>query len=73
VGSDEILRDDAVNFAAKAQAAGVDVSLTVGEGLFHCYPICAPLFPEARQAMDEIYAFMHVRLDVREGREAVSF
>jgi len=30
----------------------------VGEGLFHCYPACAPLFPEARQAMEEISLFV---------------
>lgn len=62
VGSDEILRDDSVRFAEKAQSAGVDVSLTIGEGLFHCYPICAPIFPEATEAMAEIYAFMHLHL-----------
>ena len=51
VGGDEILRDDSVSFAEKAKGAGVDVTLRVGEGLFHCFPVCAPLFPEATQAM----------------------
>jgi epsilon-lactone hydrolase len=58
VGGDEILRDDSVCFAEKAKAAGVDVTLKVGEGLFHCYPVCAPLFPEATQAMEEICGFI---------------
>ena len=58
VGGDEILRDDSVRFAEKAKDAGVDVTLRVGEGLFHCFPVCAPLFPEATQAMNEICAFM---------------
>jgi acetyl esterase/lipase len=62
VGGDELLRDDATRFAAKAQAAGVDVTLHVGEGLFHCYPVCAPLFPEATQAMDAISAFIQARV-----------
>jgi len=48
-GGDETLRDDSVDFAAKAQAAGVELRLQIGEGLFHCYPAMAPLFPEARQ------------------------
>lgn len=61
VGGDEILRDDSVRFAAKAKGAGVDVTLRVGEGLFHCFPVCAPLFPEATQAMDEICAFIRTR------------
>jgi monoterpene epsilon-lactone hydrolase len=62
VGGDEILRDDSVRFAEKAKGAGVDVTLRVGEGLFHCFPVCAPLFPEATQAMDEICAFIKMRL-----------
>jgi len=58
VGGDELLLDDSIRFAEKAKAAGVDVTLKVGEGMFHCYPACAPLFPEASQAMAEICAFI---------------
>lgn len=58
-GGDEILRDDAVSFAEKAQSAGVDATLRIGEGLFHCFPVCAPLFPEATQAMEEICTFIN--------------
>lgn len=58
-GGDEILRDDAVSFAEKAQRAGVDVTLRIEEGLFHCFPVCAPLFPEATQAMEEICTFIN--------------
>ncbi|UNC92078.1 alpha/beta hydrolase [Candidatus Contubernalis alkaliaceticus] len=57
-GGNETLRDDAVRFAKKAREAGVDITLKVGEGLFHCYPVMAPLFPEAKQAMEEICAFI---------------
>jgi acetyl esterase/lipase len=57
-GGDEILLDDSVRFAEKAQDAGVDVALRVGKGLFHCYPVCAPLFPEATRAMNEICGFI---------------
>ena len=63
-GGDEILLDDAVRFAQKANEAGVDVTLRVGEGLFHCYPVCAPLFPEATRAMSEICAFIKAHLPV---------
>ena len=56
-GGDEMLRDDSTRFADRARQAGVDVTLRVGEGLFHCYPACAPMFPEATQAMAEICAF----------------
>ena len=57
-GSDEILLDDSIRFAERAREAGVDVALRIGKGLFHCYPVCAPLFPEATQAMAEICAFI---------------
>lgn len=64
VGNDELLRDDSVRFAEKAKAAGVDVRLTVGEGLFHCYPVCAPIFPEATAAMSDICAFIKTRVEM---------
>jgi acetyl esterase/lipase len=56
-GGDETLRDDTTRFADKAKQAGVETTLYVGAGLFHCYPACAPLFPEATQAVAEICAF----------------
>lgn len=59
VGEDETLCDDSVRFAEKAKAAGVDVTLRVGEGLFHCYPAMAPLFPEAVQALEDICSFIN--------------
>lgn len=62
VGGNEILYDDAVCFAEKAKDAGVDVTLKVGEGLFHCYPVCAPFFPEATQAMNDIREFIKIHL-----------
>jgi len=57
-GSNETLRDDSVRYAKKANEAGVDVTLRVGQGLFHCYPATAPLFPEATAAMKEISEFL---------------
>lgn len=61
-GEDETLCDDAVQFAAKAKAAGVDTTLVVGEGMFHCYPAMAPLFPEATQAMTNICTFVRTHI-----------
>jgi monoterpene epsilon-lactone hydrolase len=62
VGEDETLRDDSIMFADKAKKAGVDVALRVGEGLFHCYPAMAPLFPEANQALKEIKRFINTHI-----------
>jgi acetyl esterase/lipase len=58
VGSYEGMLDDSTRFAAKAKAAGVDVTLTVGEKMIHCYPLLAPMFPEATQEMDAICGFI---------------
>jgi acetyl esterase/lipase len=57
-GGDELMRDDSTRFADKAKHDGVNVTLRVGAGMFHCYPACAPIFPEATQAMDEICTFV---------------
>ncbi len=62
VGENEVLLDDSTRFAEKAKNAGVDVTLKVGEGMFHCFPVCSPLFPEAKQAMDEICTFIKTHI-----------
>ncbi len=54
----EIVRDDSVRFAAKAQAAGVPVQLKVWPGLPHIWQAFIPFLPEARQSLDEIAAFL---------------
>lgn len=62
VGENETLLDDSTRFAEKAKAAGVDVTLRVGEGMIHCYPLLPPFIPEARQAMDEICEFIKINI-----------
>ena len=62
VGDYETMRDDSARFAAKAQAAGVDVTLVVGKKMIHCYPLMAPMFPEATQALNEVCDFIKKRL-----------
>ncbi|HLO28764.1 MAG TPA: alpha/beta hydrolase [Anaerolineales bacterium] len=62
IGTNETMLDDSLRFAEKAKAAGVDVSLKIGEGMVHCYPLLAPLFPEATEAMNEICAFIRKHL-----------
>ncbi len=57
-GGHETMLSDSVSFAEKAKKSGVDIKLTVGEGLFHCYPACAPLFPEATKALEDIAEFI---------------
>jgi epsilon-lactone hydrolase len=61
-GGAEVLLDDSTRFAEKAAAAGVDVTLHVGEGMFHCYPVFGSFLPEGKQAMAEICGTIKTRL-----------
>lgn len=58
VGDHETLLSDSTRFAEKAHKAGVDVTLHVWEGMFHCFPLLAPMFREANEAMVEIRDFV---------------
>ncbi|MCU1643304.1 MAG: alpha/beta hydrolase [Nocardia sp.] len=60
-GSAELLLSDAERFAEAAVAAGVEVTLQVRAGLPHVYPIMGDA-PEAREATDDIGAFLRQRL-----------
>jgi epsilon-lactone hydrolase len=62
VGDYETMRDDSTRFAAKAKEAGVDTTLVVGPKMIHCYPLMAPMFPEATQALDEVCNFIKKHL-----------
>ncbi len=62
VGSYETLLDDSKRFYEKARAAGTKAEIIIGEGLFHCYPVCSPMFPEAKEAMDKINNFITYHL-----------
>jgi monoterpene epsilon-lactone hydrolase len=57
-GEYEIIRDDSVRVAAKAQEAGVDVQLEIWPGMFHVFQSHEPLLPEAREAIAHIGEFM---------------
>ena len=59
--ADELI-DDSVRFAEKAKAAGVDVTLQVGEGMIHCYPFLPAFIPESRQAMDGICEYVKTHI-----------
>jgi len=57
VGTDEILLDDSLRFAQKAEAAGVEVKLTVWEGMFHVFHMF-PFFTETAEAVTQIASFV---------------
>jgi monoterpene epsilon-lactone hydrolase len=60
VGTADVLLSDSQRLAAAAAEAGVDVTLHVGEGLPHVYPIMAGT-PEAAQATTQIGTFLRRR------------
>ena len=54
VSDAEILRDDAVRFARKAQQAGVAVTLEIFSGVPHVWHLFAGLLPEADTALRQV-------------------
>ncbi len=63
-GEDDELFDDGEKFYLKAKEAGVDVTFRAGKGMVHCYPLLAPMFPEAKVAMHEIVEFVKIHLNL---------
>jgi monoterpene epsilon-lactone hydrolase len=61
VGTADLLLSDSERLAAKAAEAGVDVTLEVGEGLPHVYPIMLGT-PEASEATERIGTFLRARV-----------
>lgn len=61
VGTAELLLSDSERLAAAAADAGVDVTLHVGEGLPHVYPIMLGT-PEAAEATGQIADFLRARI-----------
>jgi acetyl esterase/lipase len=58
----EILLDDARMVAERAKAAGVQVTLSVRDGLWHVWPIVGDLVPESGKAFDEMARFLGERV-----------
>jgi acetyl esterase/lipase len=60
VGTRELLRDDAIRIVDHARAAGVDASLSIGEGLIHVWQIFP--IPEAAESLAAVGAFVDKHL-----------
>ena len=61
VGSDEILLDDSVRLAQKAEEAGVEISLNIWKNQFHVWQISWQFLPEARKAIRQIGEYIRSR------------
>ncbi|MCK0155395.1 alpha/beta hydrolase [Alcanivorax sp. S6407] len=66
VGSTEVLLSDAERVAEQAAKAEVPCQLQVWENMPHVFHALASLVPEARQALQEIGAFVHDHLSQRD-------
>jgi epsilon-lactone hydrolase len=62
VGSDEVLLDDALGLAARAQAAGIDVTVHEWPAMIHVWHWFLPMLDEAEKAVTEIGAFVQARI-----------
>ncbi len=62
VGSDEILRDDAVRMAEKLKRAGCDIELEEWPRMPHVWQLYARILPEGRDAVERIGMFLDRRL-----------
>jgi epsilon-lactone hydrolase len=60
VGTADLLLSDSERLAAAAAEAGVDVTLEIGEGLPHVYPILLGT-PEAAEATEQTGKFLRAR------------
>lgn len=61
-GDAEILRDQIVAFAERAQKAGVDVTLEVVPDMFHDWQVQAGIVPAGVPALDDAVRFLRERL-----------
>ncbi|WP_233576054.1 alpha/beta hydrolase [Saccharopolyspora rhizosphaerae] len=59
-GGAESLLDNATRLAERAEAAGVDVTLSVVDGMQHVYPFLAGRAPEADAALEALAAWYRV-------------
>ena len=58
----ECLLDDATRLATRADRAGVDVTFKLWEGMPHVWHIFNAYIPEAREACEEVTAFLRAEL-----------
>jgi acetyl esterase/lipase len=61
VGDSEILLDDTRRFAAKAKAAGVDVTCEIWPEMFHGFQAFSTILPEGQVAIEHLGAYLRQR------------
>lgn len=59
-GDYEMMLSDSIETAKRARAAGVKCRMSVYEGMFHVFQMSLDLFPESKEAWEEIKHFFEV-------------
>ncbi|MEG7530133.1 MAG: alpha/beta hydrolase [Hungatella sp.] len=72
VGSYEMLLSDSQTVARLAQKEQVKVRLSVYEGMFHVFQMSLNLFPESREAWDEVSRFLQILYHIERKTEGTS-
>ena len=62
VGSTEMLLSDSITVASMADAAGVDVRLSIYDDMFHVFQMSGMLLPDAKKAWEEVGQFIQLLL-----------
>ncbi|MFP6709861.1 MAG: alpha/beta hydrolase [Alphaproteobacteria bacterium] len=68
VGSEEILLDDAVRLAARAEQAGVTVEYECWPQMFHVFQLYAPVLSESREAITAVGTFVNQHISLPAGQ-----
>ncbi|MFW5875197.1 MAG: alpha/beta hydrolase fold domain-containing protein [Myxococcota bacterium] len=63
VGDAKALCDEDLLLVERAREAKVEVTVEIGVGMIHVYPLLAPLIPEGRKATRRIAEFIRERVD----------
>ncbi len=63
VGDNEVLLADSIRYAERAQAAGVEITLSVWEGMAHVFQSSLSQFRAAEQSVNAIGEFLRQRLN----------
>jgi len=73
VGTSEVLLDDAIRYAERAHAEGVDVTVHAWEGMTHVFPSSVGSLDAADQALNIMAAFLVDKLGTASPRTARHF
>jgi acetyl esterase/lipase len=72
VGEREVLRDDSSRLAARAEAEGVSVTLTIWPVVPHVWQLACAFVPEGRESLRRAAAFLHQHSRASEPAHAVT-